>query len=57
MEIKQTEITIRELTNGYEDKAEGGVVAYGGKLDVRAPYQREFVYKEKAMSVKTVDFI
>ena len=57
MEIKQTEITIRELTNGYEDKAEGGVVAYGGKLDVRPPYQREFVYKEKAMSVKTVDFI
>ena len=47
MEIKQTEITIRELTNGFSDNAEGGVVAYGGKLDVRPPYQREFVYKEK----------
>ena len=47
MEIKQTEITIRELTNGFSDNAEGGVVAYGGKLYVRPPYQREFVYKEK----------
>ena len=47
MEIKQTEITIRELTEGFFDNAEDGVVAYGGKLDVRPPYQREFVYKEK----------
>ncbi len=47
MEIKQTEITIRELTEGFSDNAEDGVVAYGGKLDVRPPYQREFVYKEK----------
>ena len=46
MEIKQTEITIRELSEGYADNAESGVVAYGGKLDVRPPYQREFVYKE-----------
>jgi len=36
------------LTDGYEDKpAEGGVVGYGGKLDIRPPYQREFVYKDK----------
>ena len=47
MEIKQTEITIRELTEGFSDNAEDGVVAYSGKLDVRPPYQREFVYKEK----------
>ena len=47
MEIKQTEITIRELTEGFSDNAEDGVVAYGGKLDVRPPYQREFVYDEK----------
>ena len=47
MEIKQTEITIRELTEGFFDNAEDGVVAYGGKLDVRPPYQIEFVYKEK----------
>ena len=47
MEIKLQKITVRELTAGYQDNEENGVVAYGGKLDVRPPYQREFVYKEK----------
>ena len=47
MDIILKEITIRELTDGYKDNAEKGVVAYGGKLDVRPPYQREFVYKDK----------
>lgn len=47
MEIKLQKITVRELTTGYQDNEENGVVAYGGKLDVRPPYQREFVYKEK----------
>lgn len=47
MEIKHTEITVRELADGYSDNAEKGVVAYGGRLDVRPPYQREFVYSEK----------
>ncbi len=47
MEIKLHKITVRDLANGYVDNAENGVVAFGGKLDVRPPYQREFVYKEK----------
>ena len=47
MEIELHKITIRQLTDGYEDKNESGVTAFGGKLDVRPPYQREFVYKEK----------
>jgi hypothetical protein len=47
MDIKLNEITVRELTNGYEDKAEDGVLGYGGKLDIRPPYQREFIYKDK----------
>lgn len=46
MEIELQKITVRELTAGYQDNEENGVVAYGGKLDVRPPYQREFVYKE-----------
>lgn len=46
MKIELHKIGVRELTNGYEDNAENGVKAYGGKLDVRPPYQREFVYKE-----------
>ena len=46
MRIELHKITIRELTACYEDREENGVVAYGGKLDVRPPYQREFIYKE-----------
>lgn len=45
MIIELKEITIRELAEGYKDNNEGGVVGYGGKLDIRPPYQREFVYK------------
>lgn len=47
MKIELKEITVAELTNGYADNAEGGVVGYGGKLDIRPPYQREFIYKDK----------
>ena len=47
MKIKLTEITIRELAEGYNDDGEGGVTGYGGKLDIRPPYQREFIYKDK----------
>ena len=45
MEIKFTEISIRDLVDGYENNDENGVRAYGGKLDIRPPYQREFIYK------------
>ncbi len=47
MEIELKEITIRELTENYQDNEENGVVGFGGKLDIRPPYQREFVYKDK----------
>jgi hypothetical protein len=47
MKIELKEITIRELTNGFEDNAEAGIVGYGGKLDIRPPYQREFIYNDK----------
>jgi len=47
MKIELKEITVRELAEGYEDNAEEGVVGYGGKLDIRPPYQREFIYKDK----------
>ncbi|MBO7598255.1 MAG: DUF262 domain-containing protein [Bacteroidales bacterium] len=46
MKIELNKITVRELTQGYVDNAENGVKAFGGKLDVRPPFQREFVYKE-----------
>lgn len=47
MKIELKEITIRELTENYQDNEENGVVGFGGKLDIRPPYQREFVYKDK----------
>ena len=47
MEIELKRITVRELTDGYQDNEENGVVGYGGKLDIRPPFQREFVYKDK----------
>src|SRR4051812_44181690 len=45
MNIELKKITVRELTKGYEDKGEAGVRGFGGKLDIRPPYQREFIYK------------
>ncbi|HNW97295.1 MAG TPA: DUF262 domain-containing protein [Bacteroidales bacterium] len=47
MNIELKEISVRELTNGYKDNQENGVIGYGGKLDIRPPYQREFIYKDK----------
>lgn len=47
MNIELKEITVRELTNGYQDNEENGVIGYGGKLDIRPPFQREFVYGDK----------
>ena len=47
MEIERKEITIRELAKGYKDSIEDGVTAFGGKLDVRPKYQREFIYKDE----------
>lgn len=47
MKIELRNITVRELVAGYKDNNDGGVVGYGGKLDIRPPYQREFIYKER----------
>ena len=46
MNIELHEITIREITNGYSDNGEAGIVGYGGKLNIRPPYQREFIYDD-----------
>lgn len=47
MKITLKEITVRNLVQNYQDKAENGVTGYCGKLDIRPPYQREFIYKDK----------
>ena len=45
MKIELHQIPIRKVIEGYKDSAEEGVVGYGGELDIRPKYQREFVYK------------
>lgn len=47
MEIKLKEISIRDLAEGYINDDENGVVGFGGKLNIRPKYQREFVYDDK----------
>lgn len=47
MKIELHEIPVRDVTNGYVDSDENGVVGYGGMLNIRPAFQREFVYKEK----------
>lgn len=56
MKIELKKITIRELADDYQDDNEGGVRGYSGKLDIRPPYQREFVYKDRQREavIKTV---
>lgn len=47
MKIDLTNVTIQELVKGYQDNQEAGVVGFGSKLNIRPPYQREFVYNDK----------
>lgn len=47
MTIKQIEVTVGEITRGYVNNDEQGVRGYNGLLDIRPPYQREFIYSEK----------
>lgn len=46
MKIEERKVTVREVTEGYFNDAEEGVVGYDGCLDIRPKYQREFVYKD-----------
>lgn len=56
MKIELHTIKIRDLVDGYVDDAESGVKGFGGKLDIRPAYQREFVYgdKERDAVISTV---
>lgn len=56
MKIDLNKIPVRDVYNGYIDSQENGVVAYGGNLNVRPAFQREFVYKDKQRDevIKTV---
>lgn len=45
MNIDLKLIKVRDIIENFKDSAEEGVVGYGGKLNIRPAYQREFVYK------------
>lgn len=47
MKIDLFPVAVKDLYTGYEDRGDDGVVGYGGMLDIRPPYQREFVYNAK----------
>ena len=47
MTINQIEVTVGEIVKDYVNNDEQGVRGYGGLLDIRPPYQREFIYNEK----------
>ncbi len=44
MTIEPHSILVRDLVAGYSNDPNQGVYAFGGKLNVRPPYQREFRY-------------
>jgi len=56
VKIELHEITVHDIVNGYVDSAEEGVVGYGGQLDIRPKYQREFIYdaKKRAAVIDTI---
>ena len=47
MKVELKQVSVRELVDGFKDSGEEGVVGFGGKLDIRPAYQREFVYGDK----------
>src|SRR3989338_10441292 len=47
MKIELKEVSIKEVSEGYVNDEEEGVVGFKGKLNIRPKYQREFVYKDK----------
>lgn len=56
MEITQHEITVAEIFKDYVNNGENGVTGYGGNLNIRPKYQRNFVYnpEQQAEVIRTV---
>lgn len=47
MKIELKKVMVGEVAENYRDNNEEGVVGYGGKLNIRPKYQREFIYNAK----------
>lgn len=54
LKVEHRAVPIAEVFNGYEDRDDEGVVGYGGKLDIRPPYQRNFVYTKPGQKEEVV---
>ena len=56
MKIDLKLIKVRDIIENFTDNAEEGVVGYGGRLNIRPAYQREFVYKPEQRNevIKTI---
>jgi hypothetical protein len=46
VKITEKKVRVAELFADYEDKGEAGVRGFGGELNIRPAFQREFVYKD-----------
>lgn len=56
MIIEELKYKVKDIARGYKDDDENGIVAFSGFLDVRPPYQREFVYSDDKQK-KVIDTI
>jgi hypothetical protein len=56
MDIDLCPITIRDLVDEYENLGYDGVTGFGGLLDIRPKFQREFIYdmKQRQAVIRTV---
>ena len=56
MKIDLKQIPVKDVYDGYKDSGEDGVVGYQSQLNIRPPYQRNFVYDlpEAKAVIKTV---
>ena len=51
MKIEQLKITVGQVYESWRNDAEEGVSGFGGFLDVRPKYQREFVFKDRPIGL------
>ena len=52
MKIELKPVKVKDIAEGYVDNDDEGAFAYNGRLTIRPPYQRNFVYnieQEKAV--------
>lgn len=45
--IEEKKVTVGEIVKGYINNDDQGIRGYNGLLDIRPPYQREFIYNEQ----------